>query len=148
MTVKERLKIFIKSKGISDSAFCKAIGVSTSYISAMRQSIPPAKLHSVASAFPDLNIEWLLTGTGEMLNSGPRQVRFIHNLTDPEPPDSVCPDCLKKEGKIEALEETIKRLEARLEALLSRVSDQIKEGPVVRSGPRAVEQIGKRRHSG
>lgn len=55
---------------MSDRAFCEVIGVSSSYISSMRVSIQPDKLTSIAEQFPMLNIDWLLTGEGEMLRKG------------------------------------------------------------------------------
>lgn len=67
MAVKDRLIEYIKSKGISNSEFCRAIGVSNAFVSSMRRSIQPDKAKSIALKFPDLNISWLLTGEGTML---------------------------------------------------------------------------------
>ncbi|MEA4981451.1 MAG: hypothetical protein VB066_01910 [Paludibacter sp.] len=67
MTVKERIKAFIKWKKLNISAFCESIGVSNAYISSMRVSIQPDKLKSIALKYPELNIDWLLTGKGEMI---------------------------------------------------------------------------------
>lgn len=69
MTVKERLKEFINYKDISVSEFCRQIGVSSAFVSSMRKSIQPDKAESIALRYPELNITWLLTGEGEMLNS-------------------------------------------------------------------------------
>lgn len=68
-TVKERLEFFLKSKKISKTDFGKAVGVSNSFVSSMRKSLGPDKLQSIAQTYPDLNIEWLLTGEGEMLKT-------------------------------------------------------------------------------
>ncbi|MDR1897266.1 MAG: helix-turn-helix domain containing protein [Prevotellaceae bacterium] len=67
MSVKERLLEYIKYKKISNSAFCRAINVSNAFISSMRKSIQPDKIEGIALKFPDISIEWLLTGKGEML---------------------------------------------------------------------------------
>lgn len=72
-TVKERLIEFLKSKKISQAKFAKAIGVSTGYVNAIRVSIQPDKLASIASCYPSLNIDWLLTGQGDMLRDNPIQ---------------------------------------------------------------------------
>lgn len=66
-TVKDRLILFIESKGISKNAFERACGLSTRYVSNMRQSIQPDKVKKIALIFPELNTGWLLTGEGEML---------------------------------------------------------------------------------
>lgn len=68
MDVKQRLKTYLDSKGLSQLSFCKTLKVSTGYISSMRKSISPDKISSIAANYPDLNITWLLTGQGSMLN--------------------------------------------------------------------------------
>ena len=68
-TVKERLRLFLKNKKITGSDFCKSIDVSSGFIAGMRESIQPDKLKSIAINYPDLNIEWLLTGLGAMFKS-------------------------------------------------------------------------------
>jgi transcriptional regulator with XRE-family HTH domain len=69
MAVKERLSLYLKSRKISARSFCEVIGVSATYVSSMRSSIQPDKLNSITEHFPDLNITWLLTGDGQMLNN-------------------------------------------------------------------------------
>lgn len=67
MTVKDRLKAFIKHKKISIRAFCREIGVSETYVSSMRNSIQPHKLKIISEVYPELNTSWLITGEGEMI---------------------------------------------------------------------------------
>lgn len=66
-TVKERLECFLKSKKISKTEFGKRVGASASYVSSIRKSIAPDKIEGIAENWPDLNIEWLMTGEGQML---------------------------------------------------------------------------------
>lgn len=68
MDVKQRLKAYLTAKKVSQLSFCNALGVSSGYISNMRKSIAPDKISSIATNYPDLNIQWLLTGQGSMLN--------------------------------------------------------------------------------
>lgn len=70
MSVKERLTEFVNWLGISKSEFGRQIGVSNAFISSIRKSIQQDKIQSIASMYPNLNIEWLLTGEGEMLKNG------------------------------------------------------------------------------
>lgn len=67
MSVKERLKEFIKYKKISERKFCLAAGLTVTYVNNIRVSIQPDKIKSIAVAFPELNTGWLLTGEGQML---------------------------------------------------------------------------------
>ena len=69
-TVKQRLLSFLKFMRYTQTEFCGKLGVSNAYISSIRKSIPPEKLSAISAQYPELNIEWLLTGKGEMLNSG------------------------------------------------------------------------------
>lgn len=66
-TVKGRLLAFIAHKGISQVEFTAMLGVSPAYIAAMRKSLSHDKLLRLNTIFPDLNRDWLLYGTGEML---------------------------------------------------------------------------------
>ena len=67
MTVKERIRLFVKSQKISNTEFCQKIGVSNAFISSMRVSLQPDKIDSIALNYPQLNTTWLLTGEGPML---------------------------------------------------------------------------------
>ncbi len=68
-TVKERLIKFLEIKKISKSEFGRRIGVSSAFITSMRQSMQPDKVKRIALEFPELNTTWLLTGEGEMLKN-------------------------------------------------------------------------------
>ena len=65
--VKERLIAFISYLGMSKNAFENACGLSTRYVSNISSSVSPAKLKLISLKYPELNIEWLLTGEGDML---------------------------------------------------------------------------------
>lgn len=68
-TVKERIIHYLKKSKITQSEFCKRVGLSSGYIGAMRKSFQPGTINKIVIEFPDLDITWLLTGKGEMLNS-------------------------------------------------------------------------------
>ena len=67
MSVKERLIEYLKYKKISARKFELACNLSVGYIRAIRKSIQPDKISTIATNYPDLNTGWLLTGEGEML---------------------------------------------------------------------------------
>lgn len=68
-TVRERLTEYLKVKKISKSAFGRAINASSAFVTSIRKTIGAEKIQAIALNFPDLNIEWLLTGEGEMLKT-------------------------------------------------------------------------------
>nr|WP_286855795.1 helix-turn-helix transcriptional regulator [Proteiniphilum sp. UBA4988] len=61
----DRLKLFIKSKGLGQTKFEERVGFSRGYISKVKTSIGADKLSNIVEAFPDLNLDWLITGKGE-----------------------------------------------------------------------------------
>jgi len=61
-TVKDRLKAYLSAKNISMAEFGRRIGVSGAYVTSMRKSIQPDKIDRIRTEFPDLDIDWLLTG--------------------------------------------------------------------------------------
>lgn len=65
--VKDRLIYFLDAKGVNKSEFGRRVGVSNAFVASIRKSIQPDKLSAIQREFPDLNIDWLLTGEGEML---------------------------------------------------------------------------------
>lgn len=71
--VKQRLLEFLKTKRISQSEFSRALGVSPTYVGAMRKGVPAPKLKKICELYPDLNRDWLLYGEGSMLLSEPRK---------------------------------------------------------------------------
>ena len=73
-TVKERLMSYLKTKKISQSEFGRTIGVSSAYVASIRKSIDKDKLRLIREAFPDLNLDWLLFGTGNMIVTTPVEI--------------------------------------------------------------------------
>ena len=69
-TVKERIIHYLKESKITQSEFCKRVGLSSGYIGAMRKSFQPDTINRIVIEFPNLDITWLLTGEGEMLKNG------------------------------------------------------------------------------
>lgn len=67
--VKERIKLFCETEHITISSFEKKIGVANGYVNSISKSIGIDKLVKLLEIFPNINIEWLLTGNGEMYKS-------------------------------------------------------------------------------
>lgn len=67
--VKGRLNLFIEHLGYNNSSFEKKCGLSNGYIRNFKGNLGGKKLEDILNAFPQLNRDWLLFGTGEMLNS-------------------------------------------------------------------------------
>lgn len=81
-TVKQRIIEFIKYKGIGQTKFEKAVGLSNGYLNQLRHAPSYEKIQMIIGAFPDLNEVWLLTGEGEMLKSEAQQSASLPARTE------------------------------------------------------------------
>ncbi|MCL1937229.1 MAG: helix-turn-helix transcriptional regulator [Candidatus Azobacteroides sp.] len=66
-TTKDRLIEFIKYKRLSQAKFAGDIGVSRNYVNSMTENPTQDTLNKIKEKFPELNIDWLTKGTGDML---------------------------------------------------------------------------------
>lgn len=67
--MKERLLEFLAYLGVGQTKFEGMVGLSRGMINKIRGDMSIKSLGRIASAFPELNINWLQTGEGEMLRS-------------------------------------------------------------------------------
>lgn len=67
MTTKERFIEYLKFKGLGQTAFEESAGLSRGSI-AKKTGFNADSIEKIATACPDLNINWLVTGLGEMLS--------------------------------------------------------------------------------
>lgn len=66
MTTKDRLKMFVSSLGLGRNKFETLLGLSNGYISSKSSAISSDVIEKIAFAYPDLSLEWLLRGKGDM----------------------------------------------------------------------------------
>ena len=67
--LKSRLIEFIASKGMSIRRFEIECGLPNAYVSNIRNNITSRRLEVITAKFPDLNLQWLMTGEGSMSRS-------------------------------------------------------------------------------
>lgn len=68
MSLQERLNEFIVSLGISVQAFERQCNISTGTASRLTSKSYATTFKRISDAYPQLNMTWLKTGEGEMLN--------------------------------------------------------------------------------
>ncbi|MDR1882592.1 MAG: helix-turn-helix transcriptional regulator [Prevotella sp.] len=69
-TVNERIRLIYKSLNITLKSFSNTIGISEGTLKSMfnRGTNPGFEiLEKIANAYPDISMDWLVTGNGEML---------------------------------------------------------------------------------
>lgn len=83
-----RLASFLKHKSISGTGLAEKLGTSQPTISALlsgKRKLSNGMVARIGNAFPDLNIDWLLTGEGGMLKFNPKNE--VEELTAEEMAD-------------------------------------------------------------
>lgn len=118
-TIKERLILFCKKINISRSALARSIGVSATYVGSIRKSIAPDKLQRIAEVYPDLNIDWLITGQGEML----REVKQNDNV-QPALSGDMLAYLREKDNELRAKDDEIRELRARIDELTRELHER------------------------
>lgn len=69
MEIKDRISKFIQYKNITIAEFERNVSLANGYIKKFKGSIGSDKLNNIISYYPDININWLITGEGSMLKS-------------------------------------------------------------------------------
>lgn len=69
MTTKDRIKKFVETLNYGRNKFEDILGLSNGYISSKSPSISSDVIEKIAQHYPELNLEWLITGKGPMLKS-------------------------------------------------------------------------------
>ena len=69
MDIKDRLLYFLKLQGIKRVDFSQKTGLSNSFLD-KKGGISSVNLEAISECFPILNLDWLVTGKGEMLRNG------------------------------------------------------------------------------
>lgn len=66
--ISQRIKTFCEYKNLSILQFEKSCMLSNGYVRGISKAIGNEKLKTISLNYPELNIKWLLTGEGQMLN--------------------------------------------------------------------------------
>lgn len=120
-TIKQRIKQFCNEIGISVKAFEEHSNLSNGYVNGISKSIGDEKLKTISLSFPQLNITWLLTGDGEMLNSEGCQSSSGETITMSR---EAWQTIVSQQETIRSQQEDLSRLIA---AMLGKIDEQPKK---------------------
>lgn len=67
--INDRAQIFCKYKGITSADFERISGLANGMIKKLGEKTRRTTFDRISNAFPDLNMDWLRLGEGEMLNT-------------------------------------------------------------------------------
>ena len=66
--IKDRILQFLDYKGLSKNKFYIKVGLSNGFLD-KGKDIGASKIEDIYSTYPEINLEWLITGKGEMLKA-------------------------------------------------------------------------------
>ena len=78
--LRERLMDFIESLGVSQNEFARSCGLAQGLVSRITDNAMETTFQKIAARYPQLNIEWLRTGQGEMTKTENEQSQSDYNL--------------------------------------------------------------------
>ncbi len=81
MGIKERLVTFLEHLKIGQKKFEVAAGLSNGFVNNIGNGISTVSTNKIRSAYPELNIDWLLTGEGDMFNKA-----YVNIVSEPPAP--------------------------------------------------------------
>ena len=73
-SVQKRLQEFIKYLGLTNMEFERIAKLSNGFATTTNEKMRKGSKLLLATAYPELNLEWLIHGTGEMLNSAGNKI--------------------------------------------------------------------------
>jgi len=90
MTIVDRIILIAENKGLSINKFSQKIGVSNAYFSKQKKNnanVGSQIIENIVSIYPDINLKWLVTGEGQMLemDKNPNEVnesKILYNNKD------------------------------------------------------------------
>jgi len=136
----ERIFYFAELKGISIHKFSMQIGVSNSYFNKMRKnkaSVGSDIVEKILRTYPELNAEWLLTGTGDILKinkemrceediniTKERRLQSGGSDASQEEPAELCLCCKERERTIDALKAALDAKQGEIDAMHQSLEDK------------------------
>lgn len=117
MSVKKRLKDFIKSIGMTVSAWEKSIGASNGYVNSISTGIGEDKRKAILEVYSNLNFDWLITGRGEMTISNENNYISFDEINVVRETNSIELNEIYWKGRYDELSEQFERLRKELEEL-------------------------------
>ncbi len=77
MNIKQRMLNFIEYNGLDIKRFELNVGLSNGFVSHIGDSIRKKSLDKISERYPELNLNWLLTGIGDM-------IQHVNSVHDPQ----------------------------------------------------------------
>ena len=108
--MRDRLRAYINHKGITIYSFCRQAGLARNFFTWETSGMSAGSMHKIGQAFPDLNLQWVATGEGEMLKGDEDKILLsVHRALISD-----------REARIEQLEGIVAKLREKIKALKNK----------------------------
>jgi len=128
-TISERLRKFLKYRGIDEGKFALLLKLSKQQVSLWFTNvngIPTKHLSITLEQFKNLNARWLLTGVGEMLNTvGYKNEEENHDPDNADPKQNYYCNNPACKSQIDALNKALDAKEEVLELLRGKRGNEV-----------------------
>ncbi len=112
----ERILAFLTQKGINKRQFYAKTGISNGYLDKVKD-LGAAKLEQIISAYPEISLEWLATGSGTMFPPYPSP-EMASSVREESPAYSSLRTLMEEKDRlIQAKDQIISAQEKTIEAL-------------------------------
>ena len=112
--MQERLSKLAKALGLSNREFSRRIGKSDNYIATMNIDITVGVANNIYTAFPQVNLLWLITGKGDILLKEPLTKELSDYLqTENKELKSENKELLLEVGRLRGIISELKKGDAR-----------------------------------
>ena len=118
--LRSRVREYCEYMNIRVSQFEKKAGLSNGYFNQVSKKPSDAKLDAIAKAHPELNLDWLCTGRGEMINQLAEALENV--LSQPAEARGEAP--LAESALVAELRAQIERLEAKVDNLNQELGEK------------------------
>lgn len=130
-SVRDRIAKFIEFKRLSNRAFSTSIGASATYFTSTK-TIGSDNLEAIARVYPDLNIEWVVTGKGQMLREvvgkeNSLEAAIKSGIIDPADTSDIMEMPIDSDEKIKLLRNRVTLRNIEIMALKRILDDYLKD---------------------
>lgn len=81
-TLKDRLLLFIEKEGLNPNQFYVATGLANGFLDKVGNKLNRSTIEKISKSFPYLNIDYLVSGKGEMIKTGAINITGDGNIAN------------------------------------------------------------------
>jgi hypothetical protein len=122
MNISDRLLEYLEFKGVTKNKFYVNLGLSNGFLD-KKSNIGADKIERIIEYYPDINLYWLILGTGPMLRASGNKNEIFSGVL----PSGPCSQCELRDMVIKQQSKTIALLEDKINGAESGNSRDVRQ---------------------